>query len=380
MKIKRNYYCIVDENNKPDFRFLFESFEDAQKKVNKIKNSTKGQTVLLGKNKKDFFVDGIRKDFVAPHKKLHIKKGCWSKLKVKKLSLLENVNPENFFKLVVKSKENNFSFEKREAREINIPSKKPSLKIPEICQNFFDVKNFNWETSLLKTKGFSLGVIFLLFTASITSLLIQKNASEDVAYKISQAQTNAIKKTSELRTKVLGKSEEKDDNSEEELNSFVLETLQRFDEVKQEELSGEIKKMVGGTPMEKMTPYIANKDRRVAAFLVAIAKKESNWGKRVPVLNGQDCYNYWGYRGIRDRMGTGGHTCFDSPKDAVDTVAGRLKDLVEADIDTPEEMVIWKCGSSCAAHSDYSVKKWISDVEMYFDKFQDQEQEVDTRA
>jgi hypothetical protein len=121
--------------------------------------------------------------------------------------------------------------------------------------------------------------------------------------------------------------------------------------------------------MEKMTPYIAEKDRKVAAFLVAIAKKESNWGKRVPVLNGQDCFNYWGYRGIRDRMGTGGHTCFDSPEDAVDTVAGRLKELVEADIDTPEEMVIWKCGSSCAGHSDYSVKKWISDVEMYFSEF-----------
>ena len=38
-------------------------------------------------------------------------------------------------------------------------------------------------------------------------------------------------------------------------------------------------------------------------------------------------------------------------------------------MDTPEEMVIWKCGSSCEGHSDYSVEKWISDVEMYYEKF-----------
>jgi hypothetical protein len=69
-------------------------------------------------------------------------------------------------------------------------------------------------------------------------------------------------------------------------------------------------------------------------------------------------------------MGTGGHTCFDSPKDAVDTVAGRLQDLVQSDIDTPQEMVIWKCGSSCAGHSEYSVNKWISDVEMYFEEIE----------
>jgi hypothetical protein len=373
MKIKRNYYCIVDENNKPDFRFLFESYQDARKKIHKIKNSTKGQTVLLGKNKRDFFVDGIKRDFVAPGKKLHIKKGCWSKLSVKKLSLLENVNPENFFKIIVKSKENEFSFEKKEAKEVDLPIRKANLKLPDVLGDFVNIKNFNWENSFLRTKGFAAGVVFFLFATSAVSLLIQKNASEEVAYKISQAQTEAIRKTNSLRTKVLGKAQIQEEDSKENMDSFVLETLKKFDKVKKEEMVGEINKMVKGTPMEAMTPYIAQKDRRVAAFLVAIAKKESNWGKRVPVLNGQDCYNYWGYRGIRDRMGSGGHTCFDSRKDAVDTVAGRLKELVEADIDTPEEMVIWKCGSTCEAHSDYSVKKWISDVELYFDKFKEED-------
>lgn len=134
-------------------------------------------------------------------------------------------------------------------------------------------------------------------------------------------------------------------------------------------LENNIKELVEGYPIEQMVPYIIQKDNLTAAFLVSIAKKESNWGKRVPVLDGEDCFNYWGYRGIRDRMGTGGHTCFDSPQDAVDTVGKRIETLIRKyELTTPEDMIIWKCGSSCAGHSDYGVRKWISDVSLYFDK------------
>ncbi len=134
-------------------------------------------------------------------------------------------------------------------------------------------------------------------------------------------------------------------------------------------LENNIKEMVKGYPIEQMVPYIIEKDTMTAAFLVSIAKKESNWGKRVPVLNGEDCFNYWGYRGIRDRMGTGGHTCFDSPEDAVDTVGKRITTLIKKyELTTPADMIIWKCGSSCAGHSDYGVKKWIQDVGYYFEK------------
>lgn len=134
-------------------------------------------------------------------------------------------------------------------------------------------------------------------------------------------------------------------------------------------LEQNIKEMVKGYPIEQMVPYILEKDNMTAAFLVSIAKKESNWGKRVPVLNGEDCFNYWGYRGIRDRMGTGGHTCFDSPEDAVDTVGKRIETLIRKyELTTPADMIIWKCGSSCAGHSDTGVRKWISDVELYFSK------------
>lgn len=130
-----------------------------------------------------------------------------------------------------------------------------------------------------------------------------------------------------------------------------------------------IKEMVEGHPIEQMVPYILEKDNLTAAFLVSIARKESNWGKRVPVLDGQDCFNYWGYRGIRERMGTGGHTCFDSPEDAVDTVGKRIETLIRKyELTTPADMIIWKCGSSCAGHSNAGVRKWISDVELYFSK------------
>lgn len=139
------------------------------------------------------------------------------------------------------------------------------------------------------------------------------------------------------------------------------------------EFENRVRKLVGGYPIEDMVPYIIEKDRTVAMFLIAIAKKESDWGKRVPVLDGQDCFNYWGYRGIRKMMGTGGHTCFNSRQDAVNTVGKRLETLIITNkLDTPADLILWKCGSSCAGHSSYSVQKWIADVDLYYRKLNDE--------
>lgn len=146
-----------------------------------------------------------------------------------------------------------------------------------------------------------------------------------------------------------------------------------FNQAEQEQYEQNIREMVAGYPIEPMLPYIFEKDRLTTAFLIGIAKKESNWGKRVPVLADQDCFNYWGYRGIRRMMGTGGHTCFNSRKDAVDTVAKRLSTLIHSqNLDTPEKMVIWKCGFSCAGQNRTDVLKWISDVDMYFEQAGDE--------
>lgn len=140
-----------------------------------------------------------------------------------------------------------------------------------------------------------------------------------------------------------------------------------FGQVTKEKYEESIRDMVKGYPIEAMLPYIFAQDRLTAAFLIGIAKKESNWGKRIPVLEGQDCFNYWGYRGVRRMMGSGGHTCFNSRQDAVKTVSTRLGKLIQSEkLDTPEKMIVWKCGFSCQGHSRESVKKWISDVDMYF--------------
>ena len=68
-------------------------------------------------------------------------------------------------------------------------------------------------------------------------------------------------------------------------NQFIEPINQR----KNIALEKEISKLVQGYPIARMTPYISQKDPKTAAFLIAIAKKESNWGKRVPILAGNDC-------------------------------------------------------------------------------------------
>ena len=131
----------------------------------------------------------------------------------------------------------------------------------------------------------------------------------------------------------------------------------------------EIRLMVKDYPIEKMAPYIAQKDRKTAAFMIGIAKKESDWGKRVPILDGRDCYNYWGYRG-QGKLTQDGYSCFKNPRQAVNIIARRINELIkDSDLDTPEKMKVWKCGWNCENHNPDSVAKWISDVDYYFKKF-----------
>jgi len=159
-----------------------------------------------------------------------------------------------------------------------------------------------------------------------------------------------------------------------EMEKTLEQSLYGLNEIDdQKKLEMEIKAMVKGYPIEDMVPYIAQKDRKVAAYLVAIAKKESDWGKHVPVLKGQNCNNLWGYRGQRELMGTGGHTCFNSRKDAVDTVARRIETLINQEsLDTPAEMVVWKCGRDCnATGGQAAANKWISDVNRIYAQLKD---------
>lgn len=137
-------------------------------------------------------------------------------------------------------------------------------------------------------------------------------------------------------------------------------------------LENKVGKLVSGFPIDQMTEVISKQDKTTAAFLVGIAKKESNWGKRVPVdEEGNDCFNYWGYRGAGSRGIAMGHGCFGSPEEAVGIVGGRLDTLInEYHFKTAAELVVWKCGWSCDGHTNQSVKKWIADVGYYKQKIE----------
>lgn len=134
------------------------------------------------------------------------------------------------------------------------------------------------------------------------------------------------------------------------------------------ELLEEIDVLVTGYPIAEMAAAIARYDREIAGLIVGIGKKESNWGKRTPKLNGEECYNFWGYRGRGTRGFTpDGYGCWDTPEEAVRTIGDRLVTLREVRASAePAQMVVWKCGNSCAGHSDESVRKWISDVNFYY--------------
>lgn len=130
-----------------------------------------------------------------------------------------------------------------------------------------------------------------------------------------------------------------------------------------------IRYMVKGYPIERMIPYISARDKKTAVFLVSVAKKESNWGKYAPRLNGKDCYNYWGYRGESENMTSGGYTCFSGPEEAVRVVAERFDELIsDSKLDTPQKMIVWKCGWNCDGQDTRSVSKWIKDVNYYYKK------------
>src|SRR5688572_28711622 len=89
-----------------------------------------------------------------------------------------------------------------------------------------------------------------------------------------------------------------------------------FKSIPQERLEKVITEMTEGHPIAAMLPYIFKQDKLTAAYLVSIAKKESNWGKRSPKKDGKDCYNYWGYKGAGSRGTALGHGCFGSPEEA----------------------------------------------------------------
>ncbi len=128
--------------------------------------------------------------------------------------------------------------------------------------------------------------------------------------------------------------------------------------------------MMKDTPMEAMLPYIASREKNTAAFLISVAKKESNWGKSSPQLAGRDCFNYWGYRGHTGLITPSGYTCFSNPEEAIATVGDRFSNLINDNgLDTPSKMIVWKCGFDCSWDNPTAMKDWVHDVNHYYQKF-----------
>lgn len=223
-----------------------------------------------------------------------------------------------------------------------------------------------WNVSIVSS------VIFGMFLMTMIYRYLGQSAQAGTNGSVSQSGSKISWEYDRNEGNVLGDESGKNEENEKYIAGLIDEYQKKIQKGRESEsLEKEIREMTKGYPIEKMAPYIARKDKIVAAFLIGIAKKESGWGTRVPIYNGQDTFNYWGYRGIRKKMGTGNHTCFDSPEDAVNTVAKRIEFLVEKEkIDTPKEMVtVWKCGYDCSWDDPSAVRKWVSDVNMYFDEF-----------
>ncbi|KKP77753.1 MAG: hypothetical protein A2489_03430 [Candidatus Moranbacteria bacterium RIFOXYC12_FULL_36_13] len=251
----------------------------------------------------------------------------------------------------------------------------------EIKERYSDWRNYAKDFLDGSTRGVSLAK---MWNVSIVASLFFGMFLMTFIYRYLGPNASAVSnrnKESQISQEVLGAEAEKiikvDEKDKEGYEDYVSKIMMDYekDSENEKKLKEDIEEMVKGYPIEKMAPFIAKQDRIVAAFLVAIAKKESNWGKRVPVLEGKDCYNYWGYRGIRKKMGTGGHTCFDGPKDAVETVAKRISSLVNNEkLNTPEKMIVWKCGYDCSWDKPSAMRKWVQDVDAYFEKFDEFEE------
>jgi len=175
---------------------------------------------------------------------------------------------------------------------------------------------------------------------------------------------NFSSKDNELISKINENLSFEDDG---ELSFFEAEKINP-ELIAQNNFAQEIREITSDYPIEEMAPYIAKYDEKVAALIVGIAKKESDWGKHSPSKNGQTCYNYWGYKGYGSNGLALGYGCFGTPEEAVNAIGGRIEELVNKKIDTPQKMVVWKCGSSCAGHDPQGVNKWISDVAIYYNK------------
>ena len=210
-------------------------------------------------------------------------------------------------------------------------------------------------------------VIFGMLTMTMIYNYLGQGVSAAILQNDQVAEAQAAQEATQLQNQMVATASA---NASQEINSQIdmdsVTSLLSEQSAKQD-LEKEITAMVKGYPIESMVPEIAKHDRVVAAFLIGIARQESDWGVHVPLYQGQTCYNDWGWRGANP-VGTGGHTCFSSPEEAVSTVAKRIQFLVDNNkLNTPEKMIVWKCGD-CSWDNRNDMQIWINSVSTIFNK------------
>ena len=333
-------FCFVDFRNRPQYKYTFHSREKAREYLRKIQNNPLGATILHADGRREYFENGLSPNFADSHgKDFQIKKGCHVKYKISPLAVLDGIASKS---------------EKTKA------SGASNWKI-RATSPLFMLGNLKFSACLL--------VISLLAFSS--SYFFQKNLGQSAA-------AEEMKNSGGI---VLGAADSKADNSAQDSQNIsgdnalqladeevIMNLIGRIDDEKHLDFTKEILPYLKGKPMENMAPYIAKQPRIVAAFIVGIAMKESKFGVYAPHdAGGNDCHNYWGYRGPENTTASG-YSCFSSPEDAIRVVGKKINKLVAGGISNPAEMVSWKCGSSCAGHGAENVRKWIADVGVNFYK------------
>jgi hypothetical protein len=329
-------YYLVDFRNRPQYKYTFSKIEQARECLKKIKNNPLGVTVFLADGRREYFENGLPQSFLASSgKTIRIKKGCHTKYRICEMS--------NFDGVLEKSC--------RKSSKSAANWKKKSIF------SLFMIGN---------RKVYACLTIMALVIFSASFFFQKKFGGE------ATAQSSSV---SEAQGLVAGAMDTKSDNGQDGVDSLqladediIISLLGKVEEKKNEDFESEITRYIKGKPMESMAPYIAKQPRIVAAFIVGIAMKESKFGVYAPHnASGQDCHNYWGYRGPENTTASG-YSCFSSPEHAIQVIGKKIGKLVAQGISNPAEMISWKCGSSCAGHGAENVRKWISDVGVNFYK------------
>jgi len=343
-------FCFVDSRNRPQYKYTFPSREKAREYLRKIENNPLGATVFRPDGRREYFESdlpamlsakgGMRASLANSKNNFRIKRGCHIKYKIRPLAVLDGI-----------------------ARDV-LPEKSADISNwkSRFASPLFMFGNFKFSACLL--------IISLIAFSS--SYLFQKNMGRTAAAEEMKNSPGIVLGAEDSK---VSQNNEIDNNTSLQLadEEVIMNLIGKIDDAKHEDFTKEILTYIKGRPMESMAPFIAKQPRIVAAFIVGIAMKESKFGVYAPHnANGQDCHNYWGYRGLENTTASG-YSCFSTPEQAIQVIGKKISKLVAQGISNPAEMISWKCGSTCSWDDPANVRSWIADVGINFYKLNDKQ-------